>query len=103
MINATQAFLFVAPVEERCVSVRTSLGDKSDTATARAKGNQVLTQDAEIFTALGGAGIGATFHVLAHIGDRDPGGSDSDIVILAVVAVLLLAGAAWKLASDPRI
>ena len=56
-----------------------------------------------IFTALGGAGIDATFHVLAHIGDRDLGGSDSDIVILAVVAVLLLAGAAWKLASDPRI
>ena len=51
-----------------------------------------------IFAALAGAGIGALFHVVAHIRDRDLGGSDSDTVVLAVVAVLLLTGAAWKLA-----
>ena len=53
-----------------------------------------------IFTALAGSGIGAAFHVLAHLLDRDLGGSDSDIITLAVVAVLLLAGATWKLASS---
>lgn len=52
-----------------------------------------------IFATLAGAGIGAAFHVAAHIRDHDLGGSDSNTVVLAVVAVLLLAGAAWKLAS----
>ena len=53
-----------------------------------------------IFAALAGAGIGAAFHVVTHIRDRDLGGSDSDTVVLAIIAVLLLVGAAWKLASE---
>ena len=53
-----------------------------------------------LFAALAGAGIGAAFHVVTHIRDRDLGGSDSNTVVLAIVAVLLLAGAAWKLASE---
>ena len=55
-----------------------------------------------IFAALAGAGVGATFHVVAHILDRDLGGNDSDIITLAVVAALLMAGAAWKLVSERR-
>lgn len=53
-----------------------------------------------ILAALAGAGIGAAFHVATHIRDHDLGGSVSDTVGLAVVAVLLLAGAAWRLASE---
>ena len=53
-----------------------------------------------IFTALAGAGIGAALHVIAHVQDHDLGGSDSDIVTLGIVAVLLIAGAGWRLASD---
>ena len=55
-----------------------------------------------IFAALAGAGIGAAFHVVTHIRDRDLGGSDTNTVVLAIVAVLLLAGAAWRLASERR-
>lgn len=53
-----------------------------------------------IFAALAGAGIGAALHSAAHIRDSDLGGSDSDIFVQAAVAVLLLAGAAWKLTPD---
>ena len=53
-----------------------------------------------IFAALAGSGIGAAFHVVTHIRDRDLGGSDSNTVVLAILAVLLLAGAAWKMASE---
>lgn len=53
-----------------------------------------------IFAALGGAGVGAAFHVAAHIRDHDLGGSVRDTMGLAVVAALLLIGAAWKLASE---
>ena len=53
-----------------------------------------------IFAALAGAGVGAAFHVAAHIRDHDLGGSVSDTVGLAVVAALLLIGAVWKLASE---
>ncbi len=55
-----------------------------------------------IFVALAGAGIGAAFHAAGHIRDADLGGSDSATVVLAFVAVLLLASAGWKLASDWR-
>jgi hypothetical protein len=54
-----------------------------------------------IFVALGGAGIGAAAHVVAHIKDHDLGGSDSDTVALAVVAVLLILGAGWRLLPRP--
>ena len=53
-----------------------------------------------IFVALAGSGIGATFHVAAHVLDRDLGGTDSDTVTLAVAAILLVAGAALKLLSE---
>lgn len=49
-----------------------------------------------IFSAAGGAGIGSAVHTLAHIGDRDLGGTDGQIVIFAVVAALLLAVAALR-------
>ena len=52
-----------------------------------------------IFVALAGAGIGSAFHAVAHLRDRDLGGKDSDIVVFGLVAVFLLAGAAWKLAQ----
>lgn len=53
-----------------------------------------------IFAALAGAGVGAAFHVANHIRDTELGGSVSDTVGLAVVAVLLLLGAAWRLAPN---
>lgn len=53
-----------------------------------------------IFAALGGAGVGAAFHVANHIRDRELGGRDSDTIGLAVIAALLLIGAAWKGAPD---
>jgi len=53
-----------------------------------------------IFAALGGAGVGAAFHVAAHIRDHDLGGRVSDTVRLGIVAALLLIGAAWKLAPE---
>ena len=55
-----------------------------------------------IFVALAGAGIAAPLHVAAHLRDADLGGNDSDTLVLAIIAVLLLAGAGWKLASDRR-
>ena len=53
-----------------------------------------------IFAALGGAGVGAAFHVAAHIRDHDLGGGVRDTMGLAVVAALPLIGAAWKLAPE---
>lgn len=55
-----------------------------------------------LLVALGGAGFGAALHVAAHIRDSDLGGSDSDTIILGVLAVLMLAGAAWRLATTVR-
>ena len=55
-----------------------------------------------IFAAMGGAGIGAAFHVIGHVIDDDLGGTTAQTVSLAIVAVLLLAGAAWRLAGDRR-
>ncbi len=53
-----------------------------------------------IFAALAGAGVGAAFHVANHIRDSELGGSDSDTIGLAIVAAVLLLGAAWKGSSD---
>jgi hypothetical protein len=58
-------------------------------------------QDA-LLAALGGAGIGAAFHAVAHIRDHDLGGSDGDWVAHAVLAALLLGGAAWRLAPERK-
>ena len=44
----------------------------------------------------------AVLHVVAHILDAELGGDDSDTLLLAIVALLLLAGAAWKLTSGRR-
>ena len=52
-----------------------------------------------LFAALAGSGIGATFHVAAHILDGDLGGSVAATVGLALVAVLLLTGAAVRQAG----
>jgi hypothetical protein len=52
--------------------------------------------------ALGGVGFGAALHVAGHIRDSNLGGSDSDTVMLGVLAALMLAGAAWRLASSVR-
>jgi hypothetical protein len=53
-----------------------------------------------LFVALAGAGIGAAFHAASHVRDRDLGGSAGDTATLTVIAVLLLAGAAWTLATE---
>ena len=54
-----------------------------------------------IFAALAGAGIGAAFHAVAHIRDRDLGGMDSDPYVFSVLAVLLLAGAVLQDTRTP--
>lgn len=54
----------------------------------------------DILASLAGAGVGAGFHVANHIRDRELGGRDSDTIGLAVIAALLLIGAAWKGAPD---
>lgn len=58
-------------------------------------------QDA-IFAALTGAGIGSVVHTGTHIADHELGGKDSDVFVFGVVALLLLAGAAWRLMPAKR-
>src|SRR5687767_8547318 len=53
-----------------------------------------------IFVALAGAGIGSAFHAAAHLRDHNLGGKDTDAFVFGIVAVLLLAGAAWKLVQE---
>ncbi|MEO6207801.1 MAG: hypothetical protein ABIP77_07585 [Candidatus Limnocylindrales bacterium] len=53
-----------------------------------------------IFAALGGAGVGAAFHVANHIRDTEMGGTDTDTIGLAIIAAVVLLGAAWKGSSD---
>lgn len=54
-----------------------------------------------IFAALGGAGVGAAFHVANHIRDTEMGGTNIDTIGLAIIAAVLLLGAVWKGSSDP--
>jgi hypothetical protein len=61
----------------------------------------VFPRDA-LLVALGGVGFGAALHVAAHIRDDDLGGSDTDTVMLGVLAVLMLTGAAWRALSTVR-
>jgi uncharacterized protein YjeT (DUF2065 family) len=51
-----------------------------------------------LLVALGGVGVGATAHALAHWLDRELGGSPADPWYLSALAVVLLAAAArrWK-------
>ena len=49
-----------------------------------------------LLVALIGSGVAAALHVWAHVVDEDQGGSSSDTIFLAILAVLLLAGAAWQ-------
>jgi hypothetical protein len=49
-----------------------------------------------LLVALIGSGVAAALHVWAHIADEDQGGSSGDTIFLAILAVLLLAGAAWQ-------
>lgn len=53
-----------------------------------------------ILAALGGAGVGAAFHVANHMRDTEMGGSGSDTIGLAIIAALLLLGAALKGSAD---
>ncbi|MPZ74130.1 MAG: hypothetical protein GEU74_13020 [Nitriliruptorales bacterium] len=47
-----------------------------------------------LFVALAGVAVGATAHLLAHIVDRDLGGTPaSDIPFLTIIALALIAGA----------
>lgn len=55
-----------------------------------------------LLVALGGVGFGAALNVATHIRDHDLGGSDTDTLALGVLAVLMLAGAAWRAASTAR-
>lgn len=52
-----------------------------------------------IFAALAGAGIGTAVHAGAHLSDKELGGQDSDVVVFALVALLLLGTALWRLMS----
>jgi hypothetical protein len=47
-----------------------------------------------LFVALGGVGIGGAMHALSHVIDRGEGGRDSDPILFAIVALILLT-AAW--------
>jgi uncharacterized protein YjeT (DUF2065 family) len=49
-----------------------------------------------LLVALGGVGVGATAHALAHWWDRDLGGSPADPWYLSAFAVVLLVAAAWR-------
>ncbi|MEO8510890.1 MAG: hypothetical protein ABI534_06560 [Chloroflexota bacterium] len=53
-----------------------------------------------IFAALAGAGVGAAFHVANHIRDAELGGNGGDTIGLAIIAAVLLLGAAWKGSAD---
>ena len=50
------------------------------------------------FVALSGAGVAAIAHVASHVIDRDLGGNDTDVPLFAIVAALVVVGAAvrWR-------
>jgi hypothetical protein len=52
-----------------------------------------------VLVALGGVGSGAVLHFITHVRDHDLGGSDSDTILLGILGLLMLAGAAWRLAA----
>lgn len=49
-----------------------------------------------LLVALGGASVGGVLHTIAHVIDDDLGGRDTDVPGLALLAVLLIAGAIWR-------
>jgi hypothetical protein len=49
-----------------------------------------------LLVALGGVGVGATAHALAHWLDRELGGSPADPWYRSALALVLLAAAAWR-------
>jgi len=51
----------------------------------------VWSRDAT-FVALAGAAVAGVLHVIAHIVDSDLGGRSTDVPLLAVLAVVLIAG-----------
>jgi uncharacterized membrane protein len=51
-----------------------------------------LRSDA-LFVALTGAAIGAGFHFVSHVMDRDLGGKSSDPIVFGLIAVVLAYGA----------
>jgi hypothetical protein len=53
-----------------------------------------------LLVALAGTGIAAALHAWAHFADEDLGGSSSDTFLLTVLAIALLAGAAWQFARS---
>lgn len=55
-----------------------------------------------LLAALAGAGIGSTFHLVAHIQDKHLGGKDTDVFVFAAVAILLLVAAGSRLARIQR-
>ncbi len=58
----------------------------------------LLTNDA-LFVALAAAGIGSAVHAASHVIDHDLGGKDTDAPLLALLALLLLVGAALRWAA----
>jgi uncharacterized membrane protein len=62
-----------------------------------------IWRDAALVALLGGA-AGATMHAIAHIIDHDHGGQDSDPFLFAIIALLLVAGAAvrWMTLANTR-
>lgn len=51
-----------------------------------------------LFVGLAGAGTGAAVHAIVHVIDRHLGGKTTDPVVMTVLALILLAGAAarWR-------
>ena len=54
-----------------------------------------------LFVALAGAAVGATFHFLAHLFDRDLGGRSTDPILFGILAGLLIV-AAYTRYRSPR-
>lgn len=56
-----------------------------------------LAKSDALLVALGATGIGQGIHAIVHFTDRELGGSDSDPITMAVLALMLLGGAALRL------
>ena len=55
-----------------------------------------------LLAALGGVGVGAVLHFIAHVEDTDLGGRDSDPFTIGVIALVIVGAAAWRWMARQR-